>query len=99
VYKAFLEILNMYRKGQKTISNVYEEVALLFRNHDDLLREFTYFLPDNTPPLGGPGGGPGGRAQRGPMPKKAPGAGGYGKAGGRKAPPPLRKGEPLLVDG
>jgi len=26
VYKAFLEILNMYRKGQKTISNVYEEV-------------------------------------------------------------------------
>ena len=106
VYKAFLEILNMYRKGQKTISNVYEEVALLFRNHDDLLREFTYFLPDNTPPLGGPGGGgPGGRAQRGPMPKKAPGAGGYGKAGGRKAPPPLRKGElrllppPLLVAG
>lgn len=28
VYKAFLEILNMYRKGQKTISNVYEEVGL-----------------------------------------------------------------------
>lgn len=28
VYKAFLEILNMYRKGQKTISNVYEEVRL-----------------------------------------------------------------------
>jgi Paired amphipathic helix repeat len=26
VYKAFLEILNMYRKGQKTITNVYEEV-------------------------------------------------------------------------
>lgn len=26
VYKAFLEILNMYRKGQKSISNVYEEV-------------------------------------------------------------------------
>jgi paired amphipathic helix protein Sin3a len=29
VYKAFLEILNMYRKGQKTISNVYEEVRQL----------------------------------------------------------------------
>eukprot|EP00775_Hariotina_reticulata_P006274 gene6274-6513_t len=27
VYKAFLEILNMYRKGQKTITNVYDEVA------------------------------------------------------------------------
>lgn len=26
VYKAFLEILNMYRKGQKTIVQVYEEV-------------------------------------------------------------------------
>ncbi|KFM28479.1 Paired amphipathic helix protein Sin3-like 4 [Auxenochlorella protothecoides] len=51
VYKAFLEILNMYRKGQKSIGSVYEEVALLFRNHDDLLREFTYFLPDNTPPV------------------------------------------------
>lgn len=31
VYKAFLEILNMYRKGLKTINNVYEEVAILFR--------------------------------------------------------------------
>lgn len=29
VYKAFLEILNMYRKGQKTIGNVYEEVCPL----------------------------------------------------------------------
>ena len=28
VYKAFLEILNMYRKGTKTIGNVYEEVSL-----------------------------------------------------------------------
>ncbi len=28
VYKAFLEILNMYRKGQKTINQVYEEVRL-----------------------------------------------------------------------
>ena len=28
VYKAFLEILNMYRKGQKNISNVYDEVML-----------------------------------------------------------------------
>lgn len=28
VYKAFLEILNMYRKGQKTINQVYEEVML-----------------------------------------------------------------------
>ena len=36
----------MYRKGQKSITNVYDEVAVLFRNHNDLLTEFTYFLPD-----------------------------------------------------
>ena len=23
---------------------------MLFRNHNDLLEEFTYFLPDSTPP-------------------------------------------------
>lgn len=28
VYKAFLEILNMYRKGQKSITQVYDEVRL-----------------------------------------------------------------------
>ena len=26
------------------------QVALLFRSHDDLLQEFTYFLPDNSVP-------------------------------------------------
>jgi len=50
VYKAFLEILNMYRKGNKTINEVYQEVALLFENHGDLLEEFTYFLPGSTGP-------------------------------------------------
>ena len=50
VYKAFLEILNMYRRGLKNISHVYEEVAQLFANHDDLLKEFTYFLPDSRAP-------------------------------------------------
>lgn len=46
VYKQFLEILNLYRKGQKTIHSVYNEVSVLFRSHSDLLDEFTYFLPD-----------------------------------------------------
>eukprot|EP00249_Psilotum_nudum_P034503 c53627_g1_i1 orf=202-774(+) len=46
VYKAFLEILNMYRKGNKSIHEVYQEVAGLFQDHQDLLEEFTYFLPD-----------------------------------------------------
>ncbi|KAJ4836782.1 hypothetical protein Tsubulata_013609 [Turnera subulata] len=46
VYKAFLDILNMYRKENKSISEVYQEVASLFQNHHDLLKEFTHFLPD-----------------------------------------------------
>ena len=29
---------------------VYDEVALLFKSHTDLLQEFCYFLPDSTPP-------------------------------------------------
>uniref|UniRef100_A0A1D1YVS6 Paired amphipathic helix protein Sin3-like 3 n=2 Tax=Anthurium amnicola TaxID=1678845 RepID=A0A1D1YVS6_9ARAE len=48
VYKSFLDILNMYRKENKGIGEVYQEVALLFQNHQDLLDEFTHFLPDQT---------------------------------------------------
>ncbi|GLJ50468.1 hypothetical protein SUGI_1075280 [Cryptomeria japonica] len=48
VYKAFLEILNMYRKGNKTISEVYQEVASLFKDHQDLVEEFCYFLPNSS---------------------------------------------------
>jgi len=84
VYKAFLEILNLYRKGQKTITNVYEEVAVLFRNHQDLLDEFTYFLPDNTasaPPMP--------RAPaRGPPQNIARGAGGRAPARASQMGPP-----------
>ena len=50
VYKTFLEILNLYRKEEKSIAEVYEEVAQLFRHHSDLLNEFTHFLPDSSPP-------------------------------------------------
>ncbi|XP_074569740.1 paired amphipathic helix protein Sin3-like 4 isoform X1 [Curcuma longa] len=46
VYKSFLDILNMYRRDNKSIHEVYEEVAALFLNHQDLLEEFTHFLPD-----------------------------------------------------
>ncbi|KAI8469341.1 MAG: hypothetical protein J3K34DRAFT_522233 [Monoraphidium minutum] len=95
VYKAFLEILNMYRKGQKSINDVYGEVAVLFRNHRDLLEEFSYFLPDNSPAQaparqparGGWGGGGrgGGRGVSGAMGRGYPpygyGQGGYGPGG------------------
>uniref|UniRef100_A0A2P2MR82 Paired amphipathic helix protein Sin3-like 4 isoform X2 n=1 Tax=Rhizophora mucronata TaxID=61149 RepID=A0A2P2MR82_RHIMU len=48
VYKSFLDILNMYRKESKSITEVYQEVAALFQDHDDLLEEFTHFLPDTS---------------------------------------------------
>ncbi|EFH69522.1 hypothetical protein ARALYDRAFT_889830 [Arabidopsis lyrata subsp. lyrata] len=44
-YKSFLDILNLYRKERKSIKEVYDEVAILFRDHSDLLAEFTHFLP------------------------------------------------------
>ncbi|XP_021604424.1 paired amphipathic helix protein Sin3-like 4 isoform X3 [Manihot esculenta] len=48
VYKSFLDILNMYRKENKSITEVYQEVATLFQDHSDLLVEFTHFLPDSS---------------------------------------------------
>jgi histone deacetylase complex regulatory component SIN3 len=30
--------------------SLHMQVAVLFRAHADLLTEFTYFLPDNSPP-------------------------------------------------
>ncbi|KAK7386922.1 hypothetical protein VNO78_27297 [Psophocarpus tetragonolobus] len=48
VYKSFLDILNMYRRETKSITEVYEEVAALFQDHADLLEEFTHFLPDTS---------------------------------------------------
>ncbi|XP_020890278.1 paired amphipathic helix protein Sin3-like 5 isoform X2 [Arabidopsis lyrata subsp. lyrata] len=45
-YKKFLDILNMYRKQTKSINEVYQEVTLLFQDHEDLLGEFFHFLPD-----------------------------------------------------
>ncbi|KAG8384767.1 hypothetical protein BUALT_Bualt04G0152800 [Buddleja alternifolia] len=48
VYKSFLDILNMYRKEHKGITEVYQEVAVLFEDHPDLLDEFTRFLPDTS---------------------------------------------------
>ncbi|KAB7507231.1 Paired amphipathic helix protein Sin3a [Armadillidium nasatum] len=61
IYKQFLEILHTYQKEQKHIKEggvmptrtltegeVYEKVAKLFENQEDLLQEFGQFLPDAT---------------------------------------------------
>lgn len=45
-YHAFLEILHTYQKEQRGIKEVLEQVAALFADHPDLLKEFTFFLPD-----------------------------------------------------
>ncbi|XP_042006838.1 paired amphipathic helix protein Sin3-like 3 isoform X1 [Salvia splendens] len=48
VYNAFLDILNIYRKNNMSITEVYQEVSGLFQDHADLLVEFTHFLPYTT---------------------------------------------------
>lgn len=66
IYKAFLEILHKYQKEQRTVketngaytptlseSEVYSQVAKLFKNDEDLLREFGQFLPDAGGGIGG----------------------------------------------
>jgi len=45
-YKKFLEILHTYQKEQRGIKEVLDEVSVLFADHPDLLKDFTYFLPD-----------------------------------------------------
>ena len=68
IYKSFLEILHTYQKQQKNLkegvttgtqnflseSEVYAKVAKLFKNQEDLLVEFSQFLPDAS---GGSGTG------------------------------------------
>ena len=49
-YKHFLDILHTYQEGVNTIKTVLDKVATLFRDHPDLLREFTYFLPESAQP-------------------------------------------------
>jgi len=47
-YKKFLEILHTYQKDQRGIKEVLDEVSVLFEDHPDLLKEFTYFLPEGV---------------------------------------------------
>lgn len=47
-YQQFLEILHNYQKEQRGIKEVLEQVAHLFQDHPDLLKEFTFFLPDSV---------------------------------------------------
>ncbi|VDK87216.1 unnamed protein product [Dibothriocephalus latus] len=57
VYKSFLEILQWYQREQghtdslrrkKAEQQVYQDVAKLLHGHEDLLQEFSRFLPEST---------------------------------------------------
>lgn len=64
-----MEILHTYQKQQKhvkegilpaesrhiTEAEVYRQVSQLFRHQEDLLQEFSQFLPETTPGSGGSG--------------------------------------------
>ena len=73
-YRAFLEILHTYQKEQKSIKDVYEEVSRLFKDHTELLAEFSQFLPDGSPEASG---------SMPPQPKGPKGKGGMDRGGGK----------------
>ncbi|EPZ36097.1 Paired amphipathic helix domain-containing protein [Rozella allomycis CSF55] len=46
VYKGFLEILHTFSKDPVSLNEIFTQVAILFKNHTDLLEDFAHFLPD-----------------------------------------------------
>lgn len=46
IYKSFLEILHSYQRNREDIKAVLDRVSELFADHEDLLSDFAYFLPD-----------------------------------------------------
>ena len=39
-YKAFLELLHAYRKGQRGVGDIFRQISRLFADHPDLIHEF-----------------------------------------------------------
>lgn len=48
VYRSFLDLLLNFSNDQQTLSDVYNGVYNLFKDHEDLLQEFSYFLPESS---------------------------------------------------
>lgn len=46
IYTDFLAILHTFNKDSSGIKDVYDQIAVLFKDQTDLLDEFTQFLPD-----------------------------------------------------
>lgn len=51
VFKAFSYLLFQYLRGNKTMNELFQEVAMLFANHNDLLQEFINFIPRTSQPV------------------------------------------------
>lgn len=49
-YRTFLGILDAYHRQPEVfnVKEVIDRLAVLFRDHDDLLRVFMYFVPDHV---------------------------------------------------
>ncbi|CAE5958413.1 unnamed protein product [Arabidopsis arenosa] len=52
VYESFLEILTMYQEGNKSVTDLYQEVIALLQGHEDLVMEFADVLKKPTDPSG-----------------------------------------------
>jgi hypothetical protein len=46
IYWQFLDILKVYKKREHNVQGVFDSISALFRDEPNLLKEFTYFLPD-----------------------------------------------------
>jgi len=46
IYQAFLELLQNYQKGSKSLQDVFPGVIQLFRSAPDLVQDFRHFLPN-----------------------------------------------------
>lgn len=46
IYNSFIEILQTFQREQKPIQEVYQQIAILFKDAPDLLGDFQKFLPD-----------------------------------------------------
>ncbi|XP_069150008.1 paired amphipathic helix protein Sin3-like 1 isoform X1 [Solanum lycopersicum] len=47
-YESFLNILRMYNREHENKYDIYHKIAILFKDHSDLLDEFAKFLPDSS---------------------------------------------------
>jgi len=46
-FKSFLDILHSYQNEQHSLPKILEQVSNLFKDHPDLLKDFTQFLPSD----------------------------------------------------